>query len=167
MDLFRFSLTGKRPTRAQTDHICRKLKGKLANLIALHGPLTFSKETPLRFSYVDQCILIPNFGTDTPFCSILKDSNFDTKCAYNIIWNSKFPNLKFDITCSTVRKARCPPKIKIFHWLIMWHMLPTASHLASRQIIPNSYRPFCPNVHEDSKHLFMLYPRAHEFWNEM
>lgn len=60
----------------------------------------------------------------------------------------------------------CTPKIKFFLWLIMWGRIPCAVHLAQRNIIPNPFCLFCPNVEEDMNHLFRDCPRAAEFWGE-
>lgn len=108
-------------------------------------------------------IPIPKFGHDTPFCTLSKGSHFDTKYAYNLIWNSKFPYLKPDKKWTTLWKARCPPKIRFFLCLSMWHRLPTASLLASRQVIPNNNCPFCPNSQEDITHIFLNCPSLRNF----
>lgn len=37
-----------------------------------------------------QAIPIPQFGEDVPYCSLSKGLKFDSKSAYNKIWNNKF-----------------------------------------------------------------------------
>ncbi|XP_056690367.1 uncharacterized protein [Spinacia oleracea] len=114
-----------------------------------------------------QAIPIPQFGEDAPFCSLSKGLHFDSKTAYNTIWNTHFPDTDSSDKWSCIWKARCPPKLKIFLWLILWGRLPTASHLSSRQIIPNGNCQFCPNTQEDMVHLFLNCPRATEFWSNI
>nr|XP_021852025.1 uncharacterized protein LOC110791584 [Spinacia oleracea] len=114
-----------------------------------------------------KAIPIPLFGEDAPYCSLSNGLKFNLQSAYNHVWNNKFSETTPSEKWSCVWKARCPPKIQFFLWLILWNRLPTASHLASRQIIPNGKCQFCPHDQEDIGHLFLYCPRATEFWNQL
>ncbi|XP_056685392.1 uncharacterized protein [Spinacia oleracea] len=114
-----------------------------------------------------QAIPLPQFGRDGPYCSLTLGLKFDSKTAYNTIWRNLFPELLPNDKWSYIWKARCPPRIQFFLWLILWKRLPTAFHLASRHIIPNPHYIFCPTAQEDMAHIFLHCPRAQEFLSEV
>lgn len=112
-------------------------------------------------------IPIPLFGEDAPYYNLSKGLKFNLKSAYNNVWNNQFSKTTPNDKWGCAWKARCPTKIQFFLWLILWGRLPTASHLASRQIIPNGNCQFCPHIQEDIYHIFLHCPRVTEFWNHI
>lgn len=111
-------------------------------------------------------ILIAPIGSDFPVFSMGKGKFFDSKATYAFLWNKSFKHLENIKEWKIIWGAVCHPKQKMFMWLLMWDILPCASHLARRKIIQNPNCMFCKSFHEDLDHLFKLFPRARQFWDK-
>jgi len=110
-----------------------------------------------------QLQLLDNNEEDTITWKATASGEYTAKSAYNL----QFLGSTYSDFPEQIWKPWAPPRVKVFTWLMMQHIIWTANRLQRRQW-PNQYFcALCERNLETPTHLFIECPCTKQLWNKV